>query len=198
MILNPEATSHPNLHPHRSTTVPHCLMVVKCQALLGSDARGGLFYIGGTSRCPAQRGPNGAPGHILSRKEQKPPPFSSGGTTKLAPGLVTVWEALSSSLYQYFKRNKQTMVTYPEIVAACCQDGLVSMEFLFLSNQGDVAEDAITPLLIQCCQDTVIVRFGVAQPLACQHFLNTTKENNQVNVFPFTSPVGQLLSHSLH
>lgn len=90
------------------------------------------------------------------------------------------------------------MVTYPEIVAACCQDGLVSMEFLFLSNQGDVAEDAITPLLIQCCQDTVIVRFGVAQPLACQHFLNTTKENNQVNVFPFTSPVGQLLSHSLH
>ena len=74
----------------------------------------------------------------------------------------------------------------------------MSMEFLFLSNQGDVAEDAITPLLIQRCQDTVIVRFRVAEPLACQHFLNTTKESNQVNIFPFTSPVGQLLPHSLN
>lgn len=54
----------------------------------------------------------------------------------------------------------------------------MSMEFLFLSNQGDITEDAVTPLLIQRCQDTVIVRFGVAEPLPCQHFLNTMKESN--------------------
>ena len=58
----------------------------------------------------------------------------------------------------------------------------MSMEFLFLSNQGDVTEDAVTSLLIQRCQDAIIVRFRVAEPLACQHFLNTTKESNRVNM----------------
>lgn len=77
-------------------------------------------------------------------------------------------------------------MTYPEIVAAGGEDSLVSMEFLLLSYQGDIAEDAITSLLIQCCQDTIIVRFRVAEPLACQHFLNTVKESNQVSILPLT------------
>lgn len=66
----------------------------------------------------------------------------------------------------------------------------MSMEFLFLGNQGDIAEDAVTSLLIQRCQDTIIVRFRVAEPLACQHFLNTTKESNHINTLPLASPCG--------
>lgn len=62
----------------------------------------------------------------------------------------------------------------------------MSMEFLFLGDQGHVAENAITSLLIQCCEDSVIVRFRVAQPLASQHFLNTTKESNEALFIHFT------------
>lgn len=51
----------------------------------------------------------------------------------------------------------------------------MSGEFLFLGNQGDVAEDAVASLLIQRCQDAMVVRFRVAEPLACQHFLNTAR-----------------------
>lgn len=72
------------------------------------------------------------------------------------------------------------------------------MEFLFLRNQGDVAEHAVTPLLVQCCQDTVIVRFRVAEPLACQHFLNTMTESNQVSLRPppaLAAPCGSLPQH---
>lgn len=48
---------------------------------------------------------------------------------------------------------------YPEVVAAGREDCLVSVEFLFLGYQGHVTENAITSLLIQCCEDGVIVRF---------------------------------------
>lgn len=61
------------------------------------------------------------------------------------------------------------------------------MEFLFLGNQGNIAEDAITSLLIQRSQDSVIVRFRVAEPLACQHFLNTMNESNQISTRPLIS-----------
>lgn len=60
----------------------------------------------------------------------------------------------------------------------------MSVEFLFLGNQGDIAEDAVASLLIQRCQDTVIVRVRVAEPLACQHFLNTMNKSNQVSIPP--------------
>lgn len=62
----------------------------------------------------------------------------------------------------------------------------MSVEFLFLGDQGHVAENAITSLLIQRRQDRVIVSFRVAQPLARQHFLNTTKESNEALFMPFT------------
>lgn len=64
----------------------------------------------------------------------------------------------------------------------------MGMEFLFLGNEGDVAEDAVTSLLIQRRQDTIIVRFRVAEPLARQHFLNTREESNHVNTLPLASP----------
>lgn len=73
----------------------------------------------------------------------------------------------------------------------------MSMEFLFLSDQGYVAENAITSLLIQCCEDSVIVRFRVAQPLASQHFLNTTKESNEALFIHFTSSASQGFSYPL-
>lgn len=59
----------------------------------------------------------------------------------------------------------------------------MSMEFLLLGNQGDVAEDAVTSLLIQRCQDAIIVRFRVAEPLACQHFLNTVGRGSKLMFF---------------
>lgn len=120
---------------------------------------------------------------------ERPPIFTGLGTAiERTGGCMPLRETLSSSVYGYLYRNKHTTPAYPEIVAACCQDCLVSMEFLFLGNQGDIAEDAVTSLLIQRCQDTIIVRFRVAEPLACQHFLNTTKESNHINTLPLTSP----------
>lgn len=70
------------------------------------------------------------------------------------------------------------------------------MEFLFLGNQGDIAEDAITSLLIQRGQDSVIVRFRVAEPLACQHFLNTMNESNQISTRPLTMQAAPVLRPS--
>lgn len=47
------------------------------------------------------------------------------------------------------------------------------VEFLLLGDQRDIAEDAVAPLLVQRGQDAVVVGLRVAEPLACQHLLNT-------------------------
>ena len=73
----------------------------------------------------------------------------------------------------------------------------MSVELLFLRNQGHIAENAVAPLLIQCCEDSVIVGFRVAQPLARQHFLNTTKESNEAVFIPLTSSGSRGLAHPL-
>ena len=47
--------------------------------------------------------------------------------------------------------------THPEVIAACCQDGFVGMELLLASDQGDVTQQAILPLLVESSEDRVLV-----------------------------------------
>lgn len=50
-----------------------------------------------------------------------------------------------------------TVETHPEVVAACCQDSLVSMELLLPGDKGDIAQQAILPLLVKGREDRVLV-----------------------------------------
>lgn len=47
--------------------------------------------------------------------------------------------------------------THPEVVAACCQDGLVSVELLLPGDEGDVTQQAVLPLLVERREDQVLV-----------------------------------------
>lgn len=47
------------------------------------------------------------------------------------------------------------------------------VEFLLFSNKGDITKYAIASLLVQGCQDSIIMGAGLTKPLTCQHFLNT-------------------------
>lgn len=116
-----------------------------------------------------------SPGHKSVQKETA---YTSADNHVVGSGPGKGQETLLSPVYWHPATNTST-VTYPEVVTAGRQDCLVSMEFLLLGNQGHIAENAITSLLVQCCEDSVIVRFWVAQPLARQHFLNTTKESKE-------------------
>lgn len=51
----------------------------------------------------------------------------------------------------------RTVETHPKVVAACCQDGLVSVELLLPGDQGDVTQQAILPLLVEGREDRVLV-----------------------------------------
>lgn len=48
-------------------------------------------------------------------------------------------------------------VTHPKVVAACCQDGLVSVELLLPGDEGDITQQAILPLLVEGREDRVLV-----------------------------------------
>lgn len=50
-----------------------------------------------------------------------------------------------------------TAKTYPKVVAACCQDSLVSVELLLPGDQRDVTQQAILPLLVEGREDRVLV-----------------------------------------
>lgn len=52
---------------------------------------------------------------------------------------------------------KGAKCTNPEVVAACCQDGLVGMELLLAGDQGDVAQLTILPLLVEGRENRVLV-----------------------------------------
>lgn len=47
--------------------------------------------------------------------------------------------------------------TYPEVIAACCQDGFVGVELLLTGHQGDVTQQAVLPLLVESGEDQVLV-----------------------------------------
>lgn len=49
------------------------------------------------------------------------------------------------------------------------------VEFLLFSNEGDIAKNTITSLLVQGCQDSIIMGAGLTKPLTCQHFLNAER-----------------------
>lgn len=59
--------------------------------------------------------------------------------------------------------------THPEVVAARRQHGFVGVELLLASDQGDVAQQAVFPLLVEGGEDGVLVGLGLAQPLSRQH-----------------------------
>lgn len=50
-----------------------------------------------------------------------------------------------------------TVKTHPKVVAACRQDGLVSVELLLPGDEGDVTQQAILPLLVEGREDGVLV-----------------------------------------
>lgn len=49
------------------------------------------------------------------------------------------------------------------------------VEFLLFSNKGDIAKYAITSLLVQGCQDSIVMGAGLTKPLTCQHFLSAER-----------------------
>lgn len=52
----------------------------------------------------------------------------------------------------------------------------MGMELLFPSNQGNIAEEAVFPLLVEGGENGTLVGFGLTQPLPCQHILSTKTE----------------------
>lgn len=56
-----------------------------------------------------------------------------------------------------FVKHQSTDRTHPKVVAARCQDGLVSVELLLPGDQGDVTQQAILPLLVEGSEDRVLV-----------------------------------------
>lgn len=56
------------------------------------------------------------------------------------------------------------------------------MEFLLFSNKGNITKNAITSLLVQSCQDSIVVGARLTKPLTCQHFLNTEREKGKDSV----------------
>lgn len=65
--------------------------------------------------------------------------------------------------------------TYSEVVTAGCQDCFMCVEFLLFGNKGDITKYAITSLLVQGCQDSIVMGAGLTKPLTCQHFLNAER-----------------------
>lgn len=47
--------------------------------------------------------------------------------------------------------------THPEVIAACRQDGFVRVELLLTGHQGDIAQQAVLPLLVEGGEDQVLV-----------------------------------------
>lgn len=85
------------------------------------------------------------------------------------------------SNFQYYckKRKKINLWTYSEVVTTGCQDCLMRMEFLLFSNKGDITKYAITSLLVQGCQDSIVMGARLTKPLTCQHFLNAERKNGK-------------------
>lgn len=72
--------------------------------------------------------------------------------------------------------------THSEVVTAGCQDCFMCVEFLLFSNKGNITKYAITSLLVQSCQDSIVMGTGLTKPLTCQHFLNTERGKGKDSV----------------
>lgn len=56
------------------------------------------------------------------------------------------------------------------------------VEFLLFRNKGNITKYAITSLLVQSCQDSIVVGTRLTEPLTCQHFLNTERGEGKDSV----------------
>lgn len=60
------------------------------------------------------------------------------------------------------EQRSAPMCTYPEIIAACCQDRFVGVKFLLTSDKRHVAQQAVLPLLVEGRENRVLVGLWMA------------------------------------
>lgn len=97
---------------------------------------------------------------------------------------VYIYLSLKSFEWLFFSdfrgQRSAPTCTYPEIIAACCQDRFVGVKFLLTSDERHVAQQAVLPLLVEGRENRVLVGLWMAKPLSCQHLLTAADTHTYI------------------